>query len=426
MNRILYPAVALLLIAACAAAPTGHPITMMSGPGYSSGPGTNPVGTIPDAVLHDSQRGKDLAMAIDYPTRGGPHPIIIFSHGYGGSKDGYVALTEFWTSHGYVCIKPSHADAGALAEAYRNAMPSMTPQQRRDRRQARRDREANAGTPVTSGTDAGAAAAPPPAPPADPENLWKSQTEGNWRDRARDISFIIDSLDALETKYPELQGKMDHAKIAVGGHSYGALTAMDVAGLKHFVNGTAVSFADPRVKAIVAMSPQGINPALGLTADSWRDIRIPALYMTGTRDRTIEAEGPERRHDPFQYSPAGDKYFVSIEGARHMSFAGRSGITNEEVRTDTDNTVPPGTYPRDPRYPADDPRNDPYSQQGRGRRTGYPGVDFGRERAIFATVKSSTIAFWDGYLKADTKGIEYLKGAGLKDAAGPAGAVETK
>jgi hypothetical protein len=155
-------------------------------------------------------------------------------------------------------------------------------------------------------------------------------------------------------------------------------------------------------------------------------VKIPVLYLTGTRDRTIDNERPDRRHDAFQYGPAGDKYFVSIAGAGHMSFAGRSGITSDELRTTSDSTVPPGTYPRDPRYPADDPRNDPYYQQGQARRPNGPGVDFGRERSIFATVKSTTLAFWDGYLKADAKGMEYLKGAGLKDRAGSAGVVEVK
>src|SRR5258708_5035750 len=58
---------------------------------YSSSAGPVPVGAIPNAVLHDAQRNKDVGMVIEYPTRGGPHPIIIFSHGYGGSKNGYVA-----------------------------------------------------------------------------------------------------------------------------------------------------------------------------------------------------------------------------------------------------------------------------------------------------------------------------------------------
>ena len=426
MNRIALSAFALLLIVACAGnSGSQQPaITVMSGPSYASGPGLNPVGAIPNAVLHDSQRNKDLEMVIEYPTRGGPHPIIIFSHGFGGSKDSYLALTEFWTSHGYVCIKPSHADAGQLAAAYRSGMPSAG--ENRDRRQSRGARNRDAAATGTNAATSTAAAAPPPPPPPDPENTWTNQTEADWRNRARDISFIIDSLDALETKYPELQGKMDHAKIGVGGHSYGAMTTMELAGMKHFLGGQTISLADPRVKAGVAMSPQGVGAARGLTQESWRDVRIPMLYMTGTRDRTIEEEGPERRHDPFEFGPAGDKYFVSIANARHMSFAGRFGISEEELRRANDPTVPQGTYPRDPRNPVDDPQNDPYYQQGRNNRPVGPGADYGRERSIFATVKSTTLAFWDGYLKADTKGVEYLKGSGLKERAGSGGVVEIK
>src|SRR5437868_2854129 len=156
---------------------------------------------------------------------------------------------------------------------------------------------------------------------------------------------------------------MEHAKIGVGGHSYGAMTTMEIAGMKHFLGGQTIALADPRVKAGVALSPQGVGAARGLTQESWRDVRIPMLYMTGTRDRTIEEQGAERRHDPFAYSPAGDKYFVSIENARHMSFAGNFGISEDELRRANDPTMPQGTYPRDPRNPTDDPRNDPYYQQ---------------------------------------------------------------
>ena len=52
-----------------------------------------PVGSIPSATLHDPQRNKDLSMSIEYPTRGGPYPVIVFSHGYGSSSEGYISLT---------------------------------------------------------------------------------------------------------------------------------------------------------------------------------------------------------------------------------------------------------------------------------------------------------------------------------------------
>src|SRR4029078_239314 len=109
----------LLLLAALTAACAGNSPAPSSTPQvatttYRSDSSPNPVGAIPSALLHDSKRNKNLEMVIEYPTRGGPYPVIIFSHGYGGSKDSYIALTEYWTAQGYVCIKTNHADSGAL------------------------------------------------------------------------------------------------------------------------------------------------------------------------------------------------------------------------------------------------------------------------------------------------------------------------
>src|SRR6202030_2992078 len=87
-------------------------------PSYGFEMGTSPVGVIPSAILHDGARNKDLEVSIEYPTRGaGPFPIIIFSPGYGGSDHGYEGLISYWTSYGYVCIRPTHADAGALRDS---------------------------------------------------------------------------------------------------------------------------------------------------------------------------------------------------------------------------------------------------------------------------------------------------------------------
>src|SRR3954469_7081375 len=87
---------------------------------YRSEGGDYPVGAIPVGTLHDAQRNKDIDLVIEYPSRGeGPFPVIVFSHGYGASNKNYVGLTEYWAGHGYVCIKPSHADAGKLRELLR-------------------------------------------------------------------------------------------------------------------------------------------------------------------------------------------------------------------------------------------------------------------------------------------------------------------
>jgi predicted dienelactone hydrolase len=382
---------ALTLAAGCASdddkpRPAAEPVVKLTPGSYSASESPIAVGAIPEASLHDAQRNRDLEMTVEYPTSGGPYPVIVFSHGYGGSNDGYVALTEYWTGHGFVCIKPKHADAGALQPmlADRRKRRQEAMEKMREQRRERRGQRA---------PDEGEARTQPEEPLA--ENVWKTQSEADWRNRVRDITFILDSLDALEAKYPELKGKVDHTKIGVGGHSYGAFTAMLVGGAKTFKGGTAQSYADPRVRAIVAMSPQGTGAGQGLTAASWSELRIPALFMTGSLDR---GAGDENwRKEAFTNSPPGDKYFISIEGARHMSFTGRFADLEDELPMFDERRG--GSMAR--------PTTDAWGnvqQQPRDRTDSV----FERERRVFAAVKLATVAFWDAYLKGDAKARDYL------------------
>src|SRR5438128_11840194 len=123
----------LILASACSSAPT--PTTAVAPlkiGNYSADVGPSPVGVIPTTMLHDAQRNRDVEVSIEYPTRGGPFPVIVFSHGYGSSDRGYEPLIAYWTSYGYVCIRPSHADAGALRETPREVQQvPQNPAQRR-------------------------------------------------------------------------------------------------------------------------------------------------------------------------------------------------------------------------------------------------------------------------------------------------------
>ena len=65
-----------------------------------------------DIVLHDAKRNKDLPVHLTFPKAEGRYPIIVFSHGAGGSGDMVLTgLPKFWSSHGYVCLMPTHADS---------------------------------------------------------------------------------------------------------------------------------------------------------------------------------------------------------------------------------------------------------------------------------------------------------------------------
>lgn len=322
--------------------------------GYSSQGGDKPVGVIPDGILRDAKRGKDIEVSIEYPIAAGSYPLIIWSHGFGASSRGYVGLSSFWASYGYVVIKPTHADSGKLA-----GMKTA-------------------------------------------EEVWEAQTAADWRNRVQDVTAILDALPELEEKYPELKGKIDAAHIGVGGHSYGAHTAILAGGAKTFPGGT--SYADPRVKAVLAMSPQGPSEIRGLTSESFATITPPTLFMTGSRDEGIsDQETPQWRRQAFELSPAGDKYLVVLEGARNATFGGRIAGMAEGVRTG-DVTMPSTLDPNDPRGRLDPtPRSQTRSSTSAKR---DPQL---MERNIFARARVISVAFWDAYLHGNPKGKEYLE-----------------
>src|SRR5579864_8920832 len=71
---------------------------------------------IDSVVLHDPARNRDIPIKIYLPVTHDPAPLIIFSHGFGSSKDGYVYLAEGWAQAGYAVILPTHhgGDRAAL------------------------------------------------------------------------------------------------------------------------------------------------------------------------------------------------------------------------------------------------------------------------------------------------------------------------
>jgi hypothetical protein len=45
------------------------------------------------------------------------------------------------------------------------------------------------------------------------------------------------------------------------------------------------------------------------------------MTMSGTRDRGVGGEPPEWRMQPYKHMPAGQKYQVTVNGATHLAFA---------------------------------------------------------------------------------------------------------
>jgi predicted dienelactone hydrolase len=232
---------------------------------------------VPELILHDAKRNKELRVRINYPQEGGPFPVILFSHGAWGSKNGHTMLTELWASHGYITIQPDHADSRGLG--VRIGDPTVF-----------RD----------------------------------------WQQRPADVSFILDALTEIEAKVPALKGKLDAKRIGMSGHSYGANTAQLVGGARAFLAGRELSYADPRVTAVALLSGQG--PGEMLTEKSWEHFTKPFLVMTGSRDGPTRTGQPAVwRKKPYELSPSGDKYLVWVEGMDH-GFGGVSGLKDGLVK----------------------------------------------------------------------------------------------
>lgn len=259
-------------------------------------PGSLAVEVAEEVTLRAEDRQKSLPCKVYVPSSGGPYPVIVFSHGFGGNKDAFASAGRHWASHGYVVIHPTHADGLAQRAGGREAGDDEKPMQLR------------------SG------------------GLLKGLNDpGRIADRVADIVLVMDSLEKLPKEVPALMGRIDKERIGVGGHSFGAYTAMLIGGVTVDLGGEkARSFRDARVRCILPISGQGTGQQ-GLTDQSWAGLRLPMMTITGTRDRGVGGQAVEWKKEPYQFSPPGDKYLVVIEGANHFSFGGGLGRRSSGV-----------------------------------------------------------------------------------------------
>lgn len=288
-----------------------------------------------DLVLHDAQRNKDLRLKVTYPKAGGKFPVIVFSHGFGGSKDTYASLTGYWAARGYVTIQPTHDDSISQRRAngeIRGVVQGFS----------------------TLREDI-----------ADPVA---------WRNRARDISLVIDSLDEIERRVPGVTGRIDRGHIGAGGHSFGALTTELIGGLTFTPQDAPPppaaskieSLGDRRVSALLVLSGAGPRQH-GITENSWESITAPLMLMTGTRDMGVGGLNPEQRIKPYELVHSTHKYAIVLDGGGHMTF------------------------------------------------TGMPSKGGTEPAVLYETVKVASTAFWDAYLKNSEKAEAYLHSPQLID-----------
>jgi predicted dienelactone hydrolase len=244
-----------------------------------------------DLDVVDEGRERTIPVRVWLPSHDRPAPVILFSHGLGGARDGNAYLGRHWSARGYCVVFLQHAGSD---EAVWRDLPF------------------------------------PERLPA----LRKAINLSTTLDRYRDVPAVLDRLDAWngEAGGP-LDGRLDPARVGIAGHSFGAVTAQGVTGQRTADRRTP--FTDRRIGAALLMSPS--LPRIGDGQSAFGSIAIPWMIMTGTEDDSpVGNATPESRREVFAALPPGEKYELVLFQGEHQAFG--------------DRVLPGSKRPRDPNH----------------------------------------------------------------------------
>ena len=238
-----------------------------------------------DLTVHDAARSRDIPVRIYFPHSSRPAPVVLFSHGLGGSREDSKFLGKRWAARGYLAVFVQHPGSDELV--WKNAPPA-------ERMAA----------------------------------LRKAASLDNFFLRVRDIRAVLDQLQAWNKSGP-LANRMDLTRIGMSGHSFGAVTTEAVSGETLPLSGTELT--DPRIRAAVIMSPS--TPRSTTAEQAVGAVKIPWLLMTGTKD--VSPMGEMDAKERLAVYPAlrgAPKYQVVLNNAEHSVFIDHALPGNGERR----------------------------------------------------------------------------------------------
>lgn len=237
------------------------------------------------SLIDAARNGRDIPYKIYYPVDDGGEklPVIIWSHGLGGSRDGGGFISRFLSSHGYIIVHVQHR-----------------------------------------GTDSG---------------LWEGKPGHPWDairaakiprkaalSRYRDIPFVLDHLKDFITQYPAMGPRMDFDRIGISGHSFGARTTQVMAGQVQGFGRRQYSLRESRFKCGILYSPVPTYNRKDSPRSVYGPIAIPLFHMTGTADTSpVEGFPYTRRLEVFDYAGGPDQHLMVMNGGDHMVYNGSRG-----------------------------------------------------------------------------------------------------
>ncbi|RLS34785.1 MAG: dienelactone hydrolase [Planctomycetota bacterium] len=241
-------------------------------------PGPDVAGMSLEIDVRDDVRSRTIPLRIWLPADHLPAPVILFSHGLGGSRDGNAWLGRHWSGRGYCVVFLQHA--GSDEAVWRDLpFPERLP------------------------------------------SLKAAVNRATTLDRYKDLPVVIDRLGEWNSAQDgPLAGRFDLARIGIAGHSFGAVTAQGVTGQRTPAGQTPLS--DPRIRAAVLMSPSVPDGCDAATA--FGGVVIPWMILTGTDDESpIGNATAASRLEIFPALPPGGKYELVLADGEHQAFGDR-------------------------------------------------------------------------------------------------------
>ena len=236
---------------------------------------TAPASPPVDEVWHDAARQRDVPVRVRVPATPGPWPVVLFSHGLGGSRAGADVWGQAWADAGMLVVHLQHAGSDTAA--------------------------------IRSGLRAAA-------------NVDQLVA------RVQDVRYAMDELARRQVAVPAssavpwAQARLD--AVGLAGHSFGAQTVQSVAGQRYAV---AADFVEPRLKAFIALSPSSHRAGMPVQ-HQFGAITRPFLAITGSLDGDPfgSFSGGDSRAMLFDGLPPGQRALLWLDGADHMTFAGNA------------------------------------------------------------------------------------------------------
>lgn len=133
----------------------------------------------------DESRERDVPIKIYLPASRDPAPVVLFSHGLGGTREGCVYLGRHWSARGYAAVFLQHPGSDDSVWKDKPLLQRMAAMRR-------------------------------------------AASAQNFQLRVQDVAVVLDQLDKWdqERKHP-LNGRLDMERVGMSGHSFGAVTTQD-------------------------------------------------------------------------------------------------------------------------------------------------------------------------------------------------------